>query len=319
MDDAADTQGGFEDAGRGLASGDRVLITGATGLVGSEVVARLRERGHPVRILSRSSRSRDDGVEVAEWDGIDPGPDALEGVAAIVHLSGEPVFGGLPSKAHQERVRHSRVASTAALIDRIEAMAPDARPRIFVCASAVGYYGDRGEQILDEQAPPGEGFLADVCRDWEAEAARAAKLGLREVRVRIAVVLSKEGGALALMQKPFRLGVGGRLGSGKQYFPWIHRDDLAGVLVWALEGDVSGAVNGVAPETVRNRELTRQLGDVLNRPTILPVPGFAMKAALGAFAGELLGSRRVVSTKLAAAEFEFAYPTLRAALDAELG
>jgi uncharacterized protein (TIGR01777 family) len=296
----------------------RVLMSGATGLVGSQLVSALLEGGWVIRSLSRSSGPGRPGVERIQWDGVDPGAEALEEVDAVVHLAGEPIFGGLPTKARLDRVYDSRVDSTNALVDRIEAMSAEARPRVFVCASAVGYYGDRGEETLDESSAPGEGTLARVCRDWEASAARAESLGVRVVSVRIGVVLSKEGGALSLMQLPFRLGLGGRLGSGRQFFPWIHIDDLVGILCWCLEGDVSGPVNAVAPAASRNLDLTRALGEVLGRPTILPVPGVALKLVLGELASELLGSRQVVPQKLLDARYDFLHPTLRTALAAEL-
>lgn len=315
-----------------------VLVSGATGLVGRRLVPRLVERFATVRVLSRSiagvgaedlagpgaggvgggspSRGR---IERRSWDGIDPGAAAVTGLDAIVHLAGEPIFGGLPTAARRERLRESRVASTRRIVERIAALAPGSRPRTLVCASAVGIYGDRGDEVLDETSPPGEGFLAELCRDWEEAASAAEALGLRVVRVRIGVVLAREGGALALMRIPFSLGVGGRLGSGQQGFPWIHIDDLVGILLAALEReDVQGALNAVAPELVRNRELTSTLAKVLHRPAILPVPGFALRALLGPLAGELLGSRCVRPRRLEELGFTFRHPTLETALTAEL-
>lgn len=298
-----------------------VLVTGATGLVGGRLVPDLVERFAFVRTLSRSPRPEraPRGVEACGWDGVDPGPDALDGVRAVVHLAGEPIFGGLPSKARLARVRASRIDSTRKIVERMLERPEGDRPEAFVCASAVGYYGDAGDRALDEGAPNGEGFLAEVCRDWEAEAARAKTGGVRVVSLRIGVVLARESGALSLMKVPFSLGLGGRLGPGDQYFPWIHAEDLARAIVFALESDLEGPVNGVAPEAVRNTDLTRELADVLGRPAIVPVPSFAVKAALGEISGELLGSRRVVPARLQDAGFSFEEPTLRGALERELG
>lgn len=292
-----------------------VLVSGASGLVGRRLVPRLADRFACVRTLSRASGSARAGIESASWDGIDPGETALVGVDAVVHLAGEPIFGGLPTKARLARIRKSRVTSTRRIVERIAALAEGARPRTLVCASAVGIYGDRGEEELDERAAPGAGFLAEVCRDWETEAARAEALGVRVVSLRIGVVLAREGGALALMRIPFSLGLGGRLGDGRQFFPWIHIDDLVAAILWALDRqDLRGAVNAVAPAAVRNLELTETLARVLGRPALLPAPAFALRAALGPLAGELLGSRRVVPARLVAAGFAFRHATLESAL-----
>lgn len=298
---------------------ETILVTGGTGLVGRALVPELVGRGAQVRLVSRSAGPPRGRVERVQWNGVDPGADAFRDLSAVVHLAGEPVFGGLPSKQRQRRIRDSRVDSTRAIVDRIEAQPADARPRSFVCASAVGYYGDRGEEVLAEGSAPGDGFLADVCREWEAEAARAESLGVRVVRLRIGVVLSDQGGALSLMKIPFSLGLGGRLGHGRQFFPWIHRDDLVATILWALDADYAGAVNAVAPDLVRNIELTRALGRVLSRPTILPVPAFAVRLGLGVFAGELLGSRRVRPGVLLDHDFKFRHGTLESALERELG
>lgn len=296
-----------------------VLVSGATGLVGRRLVPLLTDRFASVRVLSRSGGSGMAGVDGRSWDGIDPGAAALAGVDAVVHLAGEPLFGGLPTKTRLARMRESRVASTKRIVERIAALSERARPRTLVCASAVGIYGDRGDEELDEDSAPGSGYLADLCRDWEAEASRAEALGVRVVRVRIGVVLAREGGALSLMRIPFSLGLGGRLGTGRQYFPWIHIDDLVAVILFSLErSELRGAVNAVAPSAVRNLELTETLARVLGRPAAIPVPGFALRVALGPLAGELLGSRHVVPRTLVEVGFAFRYATLEEALGAEL-
>ncbi len=299
--------------------GRTVLVTGATGLVGGRLLAPLSERYARIRTLSRSGSNPFPGADARRWDGVDPGASALEGVDAVIHLAGEPIFGGLPTESRLQRVRSSRIDSTRRLVDRMLERPPEDRPSVFVCASAVGIYGDRGDEPLDESAAVGTGFLAEVCRDWEAEAARAIEAGIRVVSIRIGVVLSREGGALGLMKIPFGLGVGGRLGSGEQFFPWIHVDDLVKIILFTLEEEISGPVNAVAPEAVRNRDLTRALGEVLGRPTVLPVPAFAVKALLGTISGELLGSRRVVPAELSKHGFVFDTPTIREAIEKELG
>lgn len=300
-------------------SGQSVLVTGATGLVGGRLLAPLGQRYAEIRTLSRSGSNPFPGADARRWDGVDPGAAALEGVDAVIHLAGEPIFGGLPTAARLQRVRSSRIDSTRRLVDRMLERPSEDRPAVFVCASAVGFYGDRGDEPLDESATVGTGFLAEVCRDWEAEAARATEGGIRVVSIRIGVVLSSEGGALGLMKIPFGLGVGGKLGSGEQFFPWIHVDDLVKIILFSLEEEITGPINAVAPEAVRNRDLTRALGEVLGRPTMLPVPAFAVKALLGEISGELLGSRRVVPAELSKHGFVFETPTIREAIEKELG
>lgn len=295
------------------------LVTGATGLVGARLLPALLSRYAWVRTLSRSGRSANPAASVRSWDGVDPGPNAFDGVEAVIHLAGEPIFGGLPSAARLERIRTSRVDSTRGIVDRILDRDPSDRPATLICASAVGIYPDAGDDELAEEAEIGAGFLAEVCRDWESEASRATEGGLRVVQLRIGVVLAKEAGALALMKRPFLLGVGGRLGHGRQFFPWIHVDDLVRATLFCLEESIEGPTNAVAPEAIRNADLTRALGQVLSRPAIVPVPGFVIRALLREISGELLGSRRVIPKKLSAAGFGFDHATLRSALEAELG
>lgn len=303
----------------------QVVVSGATGLVGRRLVPRLAERFSSIVALSRSSAPPRDAapgvrVEGRSWDGIDPGAAVLGGADALIHLAGEPLFGGLPTEARLERVRASRVDSTRRIVERMGALPAGERPKVLVCASAVGIYGDRGEELLDERAPAGSGYLAGLCRAWEEAAVAAEGLGVRVVRVRIGVALAREGGALALMRKPFAWGLGGRLGSGAQRFPWIHIDDLVSALLFVLERqDLSGPVNAVAPAADTNADLTRALARVLGRPAIVPVPGFAIRGLLGPLADELLGSKRVVPARLQSAGFIFRHPTLAGALAAELG
>lgn len=299
-----------------------VVVTGGTGLVGGRLLPVLRSGGIPVRLLTRrpGRTAPEPGVEVLGWDGIAPEPAALDGARAVVHLSGEPLFGGPPTPARRRRIHSSRVASTRASVAALGRVPAGSRPSVFVCASAVGIYGDRGDVPLPESAPAGEGFVPDLCRAWEAEAERASEHGVRAVQVRFGIVLAREGGALALLARVFRAGLGGRVGHGRQWVPWIHVDDAVGALGQALDTEsIAGAVNAVSPEPVRNAELTRTLAHTLHRPALLPLPRFAVRGALGPLAGELLDSRRVVPARLQEAGYVFRQPELGAALAAELG
>lgn len=298
-----------------------MLLSGASGLVGSALTAALVARGERVRALTRdATRVRPaPGVEAVAWNGLDVPEAAVRGARAVVHLAGEPIFGGVPSAARRVRMRESRVESTRRLVE-VLGRVPDAeRPAALVCASAVGYYGDRGEEPLGEDAAPGEGFLARLCTDWEAAAARAEALGVRRASLRFAVVLSRRGGALSLLAALFRLGLGGRVGSGRQWMPWVHLDDAAGMTLRAVDdAALAGPVNVVAPEAVRNADFTRALARAVSRPALLPVPAFAVRAVLGEVAGELLASRLVLPARAEAAGYEFRQPALAAALAAEV-
>ena len=298
------------------------LLTGATGLVGRRLVGALQREGFAVRALSRRSGSLGlpVGVEVLEWNGRSIGREALFRTRAIVHLSGEPVFGGRLSPQRKRRIRDSRIESTRAIVAGIADLPENDRPEVLVCASAVGYYGTRGDEELPESAAPGDGFLAEVCVDWEEAAAGAEAAGVRTVSARIGIVLAREGGALAGLRRPFSLGLGGRLGDGRQWFPWIHADDLVELLVAAIADErYRGAVNAVAPGVVTNADLTLALGRALGRPTFMNVPAFALRLALGELSEELLGSRRATPAAALERGFEFAYPALEEALAAELG
>jgi uncharacterized protein (TIGR01777 family) len=301
---------------------DEIVVSGATGLVGGRLIEALTRAGTGVRALTRKpeAASFDAPARAVGWDGLHVTPDALAGAAAVVHLAGEPIFGGLPSATRRARMRESRVESTRSVAAALAALPEAQRPQTFVCASAVGYYGDRGEQILDEGAAPGEGFLAELCVDWEKAAGEAEPHGVRVVQLRIGVVLAATGGALSLMAVPFKLGVGGRLGSGKQWFPWIHIDDLVSLIQAALADErYQGPANAVAPGIVTNQGLTTALGAVLSRPTPLPVPAFALRTLLGELSTELLGSKRAIPTVAERNGFVFRYPELTAALEDLLG
>jgi len=300
----------------------RVAITGATGLLGPRVVAALRERGAEVTILTRApERARGQlgaEVEAVRWDGIaEAAPvHALEGRDAIVHLAGEPVAQRWTHRA-RTAIRESRVRGTANLVTGIAACSE--RPAALVHASAIGYYGPRGEEPIDEDVGPGSDFLAGVCAEWEAEAARAEGLGVRTVAVRTGVVLDVHGGALAKMLPPFRLGVGGPVAGGRQYIAWIHEQDYVGLVLAAIEGaDWRGPVNATAPEPVPNAAFSRELGRVLGRPALLPVPALALRALYGEMSEIITTGARVVPAKALVLGYEFAHPHLPEALRSAL-
>jgi hypothetical protein len=285
-------------------------ITGATGFVGSRIAAVAREDGHRVIAFSRGGGKGD--ARFDEMRGLSTGtPLDFTRCDALVHLAGENVK-GLWTREKRARILSSRVGGTRHVVESLATASP--RPRVLVSASAIGFYGETGDNAVDENSPGGAGFLADVSRAWEAEALKAEVLGVRVAILRIAVVLGR-GGALAAMLPVFRLGLGGRLGSGRQWMSWIHMDDLAALALEAATNDQwSGVFNASAPEPVRNAEFTASLARAVRRPAFLPVPAFALRAALGEFAGELLGSKRVLPRRAEAAGFRFQFPTLDAAL-----
>ena len=290
-----------------------VLLTGSGGLIGSALAPALAADGHQVRRLRRAAAG---GPDETSWNPADGtfAPGALDGIDGVVHLAGESIAGGRWTAARKARIRDSRVDDTRRLAEALAAL--EQPPRVLVAASAIGFYGDRGDELLDEAASPGIGFLPEVSRAWEAASAPAREAGIRVVHLRIGIVLSPAGGALGQMLLPFRLGAGGVLGSGDQYMSWISIDDVVGIARHALNDDtLGGPVNAVAPRAVTNREFTRTLGAVLRRPTILPAPAFALRIALGEMADALLlASTRVDPAALRATAFEFQHPELDAAL-----
>jgi uncharacterized protein len=304
----------------------RVTVTGASGLIGSALVAELREHGAEVTVLSRDpSREREalSGVEAVRWDPLsEPAPvQAIAGADAVVHLAGENVAQRWSERA-KRAIRDSRVVGTRNLIAGLEAAgeAPAGqRPQTLISGSAVGYYGPRGEEPLDEDAPPGSDFLSETCVAWETEAERASALGMRVVLVRTGVVLSRDGGALKKMLPPFQLGVGGPVAGGEQYMSWIHREDLVGMIRAALDDERwSGPVNGTAPEPVTNREFSHALGHALHRPSLLPVPGFALGLLYGEMAEIVTTGARAVPAKPLVLGYDFRYPELDEALRSAL-
>ncbi len=293
-----------------------VAVSGASGLVGGKLVGLLKAAGHTVLPISR--RSADSSTILWEPERGFLNPARLEGVDAIVHLAGENIAAGRWSPAQKQKIRDSRVQGTRTLVESLRGLSN--RPKTLVCASAIGFYGDRGEEVLDEQSTAGTGFLPDVCREWEAAAAGATELGMRVVHVRLGVVLSAQGGALQKMLLPFKLGAGGIIGNGRQYWSWIGVTDAARIFAFCVENpSVSGPVNAVSPHTATNFDFTKTLGSVLRRPTVFPLPGFMAKLVLGEMAEPLLlASARVTPNALRKAGFTFTEPGLRECLVAEL-
>ena len=297
----------------------KVAVTGATGLIGSALVPFLRSGGHEAVALRRASGGPGGGE--AEWD---PRTGALsagvvDGLDAVVHLAGENVAGGRWTAARKARIRGSRVDGTRRLAAALAALPRP--PRTLVAASAIGFYGDRGDETLDESSAPGEGFLPEVCQAWEAAADAAREAGLRVVHLRIGIVLTPAGGALGQMLLPFRMGVGGVIGSGRQYMSWVALDDVLGGVLHALRTeDLAGPVNAAAPNPVTNAAFTKTLGRVLRRPTLLPLPAFGARLAFGEMADALLlASARVDPARLRDSGFRFGHPGLEDALRHVLG
>jgi hypothetical protein len=297
----------------------RVLVSGASGLIGGALAAELERAGHGVvRLSRRPARGPNDASWDPERGTIDR--DALRGIGAAVHLAGESVGAGRWSPQRKDRVLGSRAAGTRLLAATLATLEP--RPEVMVSASAVGLYGDRGDERLADDAAPGRGFLADVARAWEEGTSAAEGSGMRVVRLRIALVLAPRGGALARLLLPFRLGLGGPLGGGRQWWSWIQLDDLVGAIRHAIaRPDLRGAVNAAAPGAVTNAEFSRTLGKVLGRPALLPAPAWALRAVLGAeFADQmLLASQRVEPARLLASGFAFRFAGLEDALRHTLG
>jgi uncharacterized protein (TIGR01777 family) len=298
----------------------RVAITGATGLVGRHLTRRLVDRGDEVvaftRDPDRAAKGFPDGVECVRWITDSPGMivEALSTADAVVNLAGEPVLGRRWNRKVKESIRTSRVEGTRTLVGAIAAAAP--QPTVLVSASAVGYYGPRDDEEIDEDADPGHDFLAQVAVDWETQARKAEPLGLRVAIARIGIVLSPEGGALKKMAAPFRFYLGGRVGNGRQGFPWIHLSDLTGIILHAIDDErVAGPLNACAPEPPSNREFCRALGKAMNRPSWLPAPGFGLRLMMGEVAGMLTRGQRAVPRRTMELGYEFEFPELSAALN----
>ena len=298
----------------------QAVVTGATGLIGRALIHQIGSR---VTVLSRDDGRAQrllGGIKIHRWapEGGPAPVEALRGADVVFNLAGEPAAEGRWTAEKKRRIRDSRVVGTRHLVEGLAAL--DERPRVLVSASAVGYYGDRGDELLDERSSPGQGFLADVCIDWEREAMAAERLGIRVVCVRIGLVMSTVGGALARMLPPFRLGAGGRLGNGRQWMPWIHIDDLVGILLHAGRSEaLRGPVNGVAPAPVTNAAFTLALARAVRRPAVLPMPAFALNVAFGEMSGMLMASQRVMPTAAQRSGYAFSHPDLDEALASLLG
>src|SRR5215469_4474847 len=300
----------------------KVLVTGSTGLVGTALLNELARDRHTVCRLIRPSSTvvggAKQGFDVA-WN---PSTGELGGAGvgadAVVNLAGASIAGGRWTKARKELLRTSRIDTTRALVGALGKM--DARPRVLVSASAIGIYGDRGDELLTEDSKPGSDFLAGLARDWEAEALKAEALGIRVVLARFGIILAQQGGALAKMLLPFKLGVGGSLGSGKQWMSWITLDDVVAIIRLTIEnGAMRGAMNVVAPQPVQNGEFTKVLAKVLRRPGLFPAPAFALRLVLGEMADALLlSSQRVTTEKLQQFGYRFRFPELSSALQSVL-
>ncbi len=295
----------------------RVVVTGSSGLIGTAVRRRLTELDHEVTRLVR--RDPEDADE-ARWDPTEGSIDAaaLDGADAVVHLAGRSIGAARWSDAEKKAIYDSRVPATKLLAEAMASVASP--PSAFLSGSAIGYYGDQGDTILDESAPPGDDFLARLTVDWEAATAPAAAAGIRVALLRTGIVLDPSSGLLGKMLLPFKLGVGGRVGKGDQWWSWIGIDDEVGAIIHLLETEVDGPVNLVAPNPVTNAEFTDVIGDVVNRPTLIPVPRLALDLLYGKELSEALAftSQRVDSSKLEQAGYEFRHPELRQALEALL-
>lgn len=293
----------------------RILISGASGFIGGALIPSLESSGAEITRLSRSKSSPNATTKTIPWDPKKPiAPESVSGFDAVIHLAGESIVGRWTA-SKKEKIRDSRIIGTRNLTQAI-AQAKD-KPKVFVCSSAIGYYGDRGDELLNESSNPGTGFLPDVCREWEKATQPAADAGIRTVQIRTGIVLSSKSGALAKMLTPFKMGLGGRIGSGRQWMSWIDIEDMIGAILHVLNSEtLRGPVNMVAPKPVTNSEFTKTLANVLSRPAIFPMPAFAVKLAFGEM-GEtvLLGSQRVEPAQLIHDGYQFRFTDLRASLE----
>ena len=291
-----------------------ITLTGASGFIGRRLMKLLSSSGHSLHVLSRHAGTNlPPGVKLSVWDataGLPPEA-GLRGSDCVIHLAGEPVAQRWTAES-KRRIRESRVQGTRSLVEAMGKLAEP--PRALVCASAIGYYGSRGDEILTEASTPGSDFLSELCIAWEGEAAAAEQFGVRVARIRTGIVLAPHGGALGRMLPPFRLGLGGRIGNGRQWMSWIHLDDLCEMFRFAAEHQVRGAMNGVAPDSMPNVDFTRALASAVHRPALLPVPAFALRAMFGEMAGLLLSSQRVAAKGAEQAGFQFRFLKLAPAL-----
>lgn len=296
----------------------KIVITGGTGLIGNILFTMFSQRGDQVYLFSRNPESAKKKIPGAagylKWRGNDADYTAdLEGMDAVIHLAGANVAGKKWNEAYKQEIYDSRIGSTRALVEAMKNLKK--KPEVFVCSSAVGYYGDPGERELTEDVKPADTFLADVCVQWEKEAARSEEAGVRSVQIRTGVVLSTEDGALKKLLLPFQLFVGGPLGTGRQWFPWIHAEDIAAMFIYAIDHPgMRGPYNGAAPQPLRMKEFASALGRVMRRPSLFPVPGFVLRVILGEGAAVALASQKVIPKAILNAGYKFRYPEIDGAL-----
>ena len=294
----------------------RVLITGASGLIGKALQRSFSEKGYEMLLAGRGEPKHENEIQWSVDDGFqEEDLGRLEGLDAVIHLAGEGIAGLRWTDEKKKAIRDSRVNGTRNLINTLAGLKQ--KPKVLIAGSAMGFYGDRGDELVTESSPPGDTFLSEVCKEWEMESRRAEDSGIRTVLLRTSIVLSKDGGALATMLTPFKLGVGGVVGSGKQWMSWISLDDVIGVINYAIENEnLRGAVNVASPNPVTNEEFTKTLGEVLYRPTFLPLPEFAVNLVFGEMGDALLiDSTRVEPKRLQEAGYEFKFTHLKSALE----
>jgi hypothetical protein len=297
----------------------RLVVTGASGFIGSALCPRLLEQGHSLTLLTRGA-PRDPGSAVKRWLHWTPGvlrewKASLDGADGVINLAGEPIAEKKWSTTQRRRIEKSRIDSTRSLVEAIAEAVQ--KPRFLISASAIGYYGPCGDERLTEEAPPGNDFLSAVCREWEDEAKKAEEFGVRVVRLRTGIVLGSGGGALVKMADPFKYFIGGKLGSGKQWMSWIHLEDHVRLIMEVMDNaQASGPVNATSPNPVTNKEFCQTLGKVMRRPCWATVPAFALRLALGEMAGMLLTGQRVVPAVAEKLGFQFRYPKLQETLEA---
>ena len=296
----------------------KIVITGATGLIGQEICKLLNDRGDKITVLTRDINKGKMILpyltEFIEWDYNKPEVwnHELEDKDVIINLAGANIFGKRWSNKYKDIILESRKLSTKNLVDSIGRL--NNKPKLFLCASAVGYYGNKEDEILIEESPSGSDFLSDVCREWEKEASQVENFNVRRVSIRNGIVLSKKEGALKKMLLPFKLFIGGSLGSGKQWFPWIHIDDIVNIYLFAIDSEITGAVNGTSPNPVTMKDFTKTLGKVIHRPSFISIPELALRLAVGDGAESILSSLRVLPDKLIQSGFKFRYERLEEAL-----
>lgn len=299
----------------------KIVLTGGTGFIGNSLQNSLIRQGHEVLVLSRrSAQNSNPSARYVLWDPVrgNEWEQSLRGADACINLAGEPIAAKRWTKAQKLKIIESRCDATHALAHAIQKL--DKKPKVLINASAVGWYGPHGDEIITEEQRPGADFLAQTCKAWETHAVRAEDFGLRVVRLRIGIVLEKGGGALQKMIPPFQFFIGGPLGDGRQWMSWIHREDVVGLILWALENSkVSGALNATAPNPVTMKEFAAALGKVMGRPSFAVVPGFVLKTLLGEMSDLLLKGQRVVPEKALRLGYQFKYPSLEPALRAILG